>query len=63
MKDPMKKTVSASMLMPAYVKLFSCIGGECEDACCAGWMVTLDRESFRNYQHCIDPLLRPVLQK
>jgi len=26
-------------------------------------MVTLDRESFRNYQHCIDPLLRPVLQK
>lgn len=29
-------------LMPEYMKKFKCIGGECEDTCCAGWTVSLD---------------------
>ena len=56
----MKKMVTDTMLMPTYVSRFSCIGGDCEDTCCAGWGVTLDKESFLHYQACFDPVLRPL---
>lgn len=29
----MKKTVTATNLMPKYVSRFECIGGDCEDTC------------------------------
>lgn len=35
---------------PDYYKNFKCIGGECEDNCCAaGWQITIDDESLEKY--------------
>lgn len=36
---------------PDYYKKFRCIGGECEDNCCAaGWQITIDDESLEKYE-------------
>lgn len=36
---------------PDYYKKFKCIGGECEDNCCAaGWQITIDQESLEKYE-------------
>ncbi|WP_068777459.1 flagellin lysine-N-methylase [Paenibacillus sp. FJAT-26967] len=48
-------------LMPEYMKNFKCIGGECEDTCCAGWTVSIDRKTYKNYQKVKDPVLRDKL--
>lgn len=56
----MRKTVTDTMLMPTYASRFTCIGGDCEDTCCAGWGVTLDEESYLRYQSCSDPVLGPL---
>jgi lysine-N-methylase len=57
----MRKLASVPMLMPRYASRFSCIGGDCEDTCCAGWQVDLDQESFLHYQATFDPVLRPLV--
>ena len=31
---------------PRYVSRFECIGSACEDACCAGWQVHIDRPHY-----------------
>ena len=28
---------------------FKCIGGECEDTCCAGWSVSIDKKTYKKY--------------
>jgi lysine-N-methylase len=58
-----KKVITADTLMPKYVSRFSCIGGDCEDTCCAGWRVDLDKESFLHYQSTFDPVLRPLVTR
>lgn len=37
-------------LRPQYAKRFRCIGGACEDACCSGWAVTIDRSTYQKYE-------------
>lgn len=59
----MKKLITDTMLMPAYATRFTCIGGDCEDTCCAGWGVTLDKVSFYRYQSSFDAELRPLFSK
>ncbi|MFZ1375560.1 MAG: flagellin lysine-N-methylase [Geothrix sp.] len=59
----MKKMVTDTMLMPAYVSRFACIGGDCEDTCCAGCCIQLDRASFLTYKASIDPVLQPLFEK
>ncbi|MBK8573834.1 MAG: flagellin lysine-N-methylase [Holophagaceae bacterium] len=59
----MSLTVTDTMLMPTYASRFTCIGGDCEDTCCAGWGVTLDEETYHRYRSCSDPLLAPKLQE
>lgn len=34
---------------PDYFDHFSCVGGKCEDTCCAGWEVDIDEETFYYY--------------
>jgi lysine-N-methylase len=36
---------------PTYAGKFQCIGSECEDNCCKGWSVPVDRASYEKYQH------------
>lgn len=56
----MKNLITTTMLMPAYASRFACIGGDCEDTCCAGCHVPLDRGSFLHYKASLDPVLKPL---
>nr|WP_072242717.1 flagellin lysine-N-methylase [Anoxybacillus sp. EFIL] len=38
------------MLVPQYMHSFRCIGGECEDTCCVGWNVWIDRDTYKKYK-------------
>lgn len=42
---------SNKVLSPQYFSQFTCIGGSCEDTCCAGWRVTIDRKTYKKYQN------------
>jgi lysine-N-methylase len=37
-------------LRPLYAKDFRCVGAACEDNCCHGWEVTVDKASYQKYQ-------------
>ena len=42
---------------------FQCSGANCEDSCCSGWQVTVDRGTYEKYQKCSHPVLRPRLDQ
>lgn len=42
----MRDYVEKTMLVPEYINEFQCIGPQCEDHCCQGWLITVDRKSF-----------------
>lgn len=44
-------------LMPRYVSRFRCIGPACEDSCCSGWRVTLDKKTYKAYSQSKHPAL------
>lgn len=50
-------THTYSALLPKYVSQFRCIGSECEDNCCTGWRVTIDKKTFNAYRQATHPLL------
>ncbi len=37
------------ILSPSYLKNFKCIGSECEDSCCIGWDIDIDKLTYRRY--------------
>lgn len=36
--------------IPDYYKEFQCIADKCEDTCCAGWQIVIDRKSLNKYR-------------
>lgn len=38
------------VLQPQYFGRFRCLGAECEDTCCDGWGILIDRATFEKYQ-------------
>ena len=36
--------------IPDYYHEFTCIAGACEDTCCAGWQIVVDKESLEKYK-------------
>lgn len=54
-------TFPARILQPGYYDAFRCIGAECEDTCCDGWGIGVDRVTYEKYQKCSDPELRDRL--
>ena len=36
-----------SLVRPSFVTQFSCIGSECEDSCCYGWNIYIDKQSYK----------------
>lgn len=34
-----------------YMSTFSCIGANCEDSCCSGWNVTVDKSTFKKLKN------------
>ncbi len=55
-KNPVKQ------INPTYLKDFKCIGGSCEDSCCIGWDVDIDRITFRQYFRTKDSSMRSMFQ-
>jgi lysine-N-methylase len=51
------RTTTLTALIPRYASRFSCIGPQCEDTCCSGWMVTLDKKTFKAYRQSGDAQL------
>ncbi|HCW53467.1 MAG TPA: FliB family protein [Clostridium sp.] len=51
------------MILPTYVEKFRCIGGECEDNCCIGWDIDVDKETFKKYHKVEDKEMRRMFQK
>ncbi|TDL78927.1 flagellin lysine-N-methylase [Peribacillus frigoritolerans] len=52
-----------SLLIPQYVKEFSCIGSACEDSCCTGWRVNIDEATYKKYKRDQDKELKPLFKK
>lgn len=50
-------------LQPSYYEAFRCVGSVCEDTCCTGWRVPVDKETFQKYQNCSHPTLGPKLHE
>ena len=50
-------------LQPRSYHAFRCIGADCEDTCCVGWLVNIDKHTYDAYQHCDDPELGPRLHE
>lgn len=49
--------------MPRYMKDFHCIGPKCEDNCCIGWDVDIDKQTFKKYQQVKDGELTRMFKK
>jgi len=50
-------------LQPKSYHAFRCIGAECEDTCCVGWNVNVDKRTYEAYQSCPDPVLGPRVRE
>lgn len=50
-------------LIPTYFNEFQCIGGACEDTCCAGWRIDIDQKTFKKYKKEKNPTIKNTLQK
>ena len=48
--------MSDDLLRPRYADAFRCIGSSCEDSCCEGWSVFVDKATYKQYR--ADPSLR-----
>ena len=48
-KKPQNK--KSQVFCPEYMLNFSCIGSACPDSCCAGWTVSIDKETFKKYRN------------
>ena len=45
----------------AHAERFRCIGTACEDTCCRGWNVPIDRTTYKKYQHMPAGPLRTLI--
>jgi lysine-N-methylase len=51
----------ARLLQPSHVEAFHCVGAACEDTCCTGWAVHVDKTTYAKYQNCSDGSLRTLV--
>ena len=56
-------TKMIKLVYPTYLKQFQCIGGTCEDSCCIGWDVDIDRLTYRQYFRTKDSTMREMFKK
>jgi lysine-N-methylase len=50
------------LLQPRHFDAFQCIGSACEDTCCTGWIVHVDKPTYDKYQTCSDAELGSSLR-
>ena len=46
--------------IPEYYRQFQCIGGACEDTCCQGWTVDVDKTSYKRLMRDSQPEIRGI---
>lgn len=56
--ETMEKT--RPLLVPQYMNEFKCIGSTCEDSCCFGWRVEIDKHTYKKYKKCQHKELKPL---
>jgi lysine-N-methylase len=49
-------------LQPSYYGAFRCVGAVCEDTCCSGWRIPVDKETYQKYQSCSHSAVGPKLK-
>lgn len=49
-------------IRPEYSENFRCIGSDCEDTCCKGWGIPIDRAAYEKYRHLPASPLRNLIQ-
>jgi len=52
-----------TILQPRYLNEFHCIGSACEDSCCEGWSVAVDKKAYLKYRNAKDEELAPLFDK
>lgn len=52
----------SGQIRPIYADSFRCIGSACEDTCCQGWSVPIDRATYEKYQQLPDVPLAALIQ-
>jgi lysine-N-methylase len=53
-----------TVLIPQYMKKFTCIGSECEDMCCTSeWRITIDEATYKKYKKCSNVEMKKKLNK
>lgn len=57
----MKKNIK--IRYPSYFKEFKCIGGKCEDNCCGGWKINIDKNTFNQYKNIKDKKMNKFILK
>jgi len=57
------ETKKRIVLQPDYMKKFSCIGTGCEDSCCAGWSIEIDKAKYLMYKKIQNKELKPLFNK
>jgi lysine-N-methylase len=60
-KLPQANLPQVKLILPTYVERFRCIGPACEDTCCQGWGVPVDRAAYEKYQILPASPLRTVI--
>ena len=48
---------------PDYYKEFTCTADKCEDTCCAGWEIVIDKRSLNKYKMALRTADRPVKRR
>jgi lysine-N-methylase len=57
------ETREKKQLRPEYIERFSCIGTDCEDTCCAGWRVDIDKNTYKKYRNVKDKEMKITLNE
>ncbi|MCU6792940.1 flagellin lysine-N-methylase [Paenibacillus sp. WQ 127069] len=52
-----------TLLVPKYMNEFNCIGTACEDTCCVGWRVEVDKPTYKKYNQLVNSDLKLLLDK
>ena len=48
--------------VPDYYPKFNCTGSQCEDTCCGGWTISVDKDTFHKYRANQHPDLAPLFK-
>lgn len=60
---PEARRIAQTILEPRHFTEFRCIGAECEDTCCDGWAVGVDKPTYEKYRDFADPKWRSAFEQ